>query len=374
MSQTLDALFTDQEGEDGPRAGGGPDGPEQRGRERRPHRRRRIVAVVLVALLVLLAVPAVGAVYVGHRLTSHITRVAGVFDDLPNRPHKPTTGAAAKAENILLLGTDRRSDVATTGDSAKASDWVPGEQRSDTMMVLHIDADRRGASVISIPRDSWVNIPGHGTAKVNAAFSWGGPRLAVETVEQLTDVRIDHVAIVDWDGYKSMINTLGGIDVTIPKTVYDSARKHTWTAGTHHLDGAQALLYARERHGLPGGDLDRVKRQQEVLRELSKNALAATSSPTKLYGLLDALSRHLTVDSGWSSKDLATLAFSMRSLHSGNVKYLTIPVTGTGMVGDQSVVFVDRSSGSTLWKAVHADTMDEWTAKHAELLTGATIN
>lgn len=170
-----------------------------------------------------------------------------------------------------------------------------------------------------------------------------------------------------------MINKLGGIDVTIPKTAYDSARKHTWTAGTHHLNGAQALLYARERHGLPDGDLGRVKRQQEVLRRLPARALSVTSGPTKLYGLLDALSEHLTVDSGWSSKDLAKLAFSMRHMHSGDVKYLTIPVTGTGMAGDQSVVFVDRAGGTALWEAVRADKVDEWTAKHADLLTGSTV-
>jgi len=340
---------------------------------RRP-RRRRLVILGLIALLVVLGVPAGGAWYVGHRITSQITRLHGVFDNLPARPPRPTTGAAANAINILLMGTDRRSPVATTGSAAQAPVWIPGEQRSDTMMILHIDADRRGVSVISIPRDSWVYIPGHGMAKINAAFSWGGPSLAVATVERLTGVRIDHIAIVDWAGYKAMIDKVGGIDVTIPSTVYDSARHYTWTAGTHHLDGTLALLYARDRYGLPEGDIDRVRRQQEVVRELSKKVLAEMGSPMTMYGLLDVLSQHLTIDSGWSSSALASLAFSLRDLHGDEVKYLTAPLTGTGMVGDQSVVFLDASADAGLWTALRADSMGAWEHDHAGALTPTTVD
>jgi LCP family protein required for cell wall assembly len=242
------------------------------------------------------------------------------------------------------------------------------------MMVLHIDADRRGASVISIPRDSWVDVPGHGTAKINAAFSWGGPALAVAAVEELTGVRMDHVAIVDWDGYKAMIDALGGVDVQIPATVHDSYRHKTWKAGTHHLDGAQALLYARERSGLPQGDLDRTQRQQAVLRALSRTAGERASSPTGVYQLLDALTQHLTVDSRWTGSAMARLAFSLRGLGPSDVKYLNIPVTGTGMVGDQSVVFVDRDTGRGLWSAVREDRMTQWAEANRKLLTGAVVH
>lgn len=331
--------------------------PPQRGR------RRRLLFAAAVVIVVLLGAPLAVGAYVGHQLTSHLTRIHGVFSPLDHRPAR-ASGPAAAAVNILLLGTDRRSDLPTTGQDAEAAAWVPGEQRSDTMMVLHIAADRRSASIISIPRDSWVDVPGHGTAKVNAAYSWGGPSLAVATVEQLTDVRIDHLAIVDWDGYSALIDALGGIDVTIPKTVYDSARKHTWTAGRHHLDGADALLYARERHGLPGGDLDRVRRQQAVLRSLSARALEDTSSPVSAYQLLDTLTQHLSVDDGWSSKSMAQLMLSLRHLKGAGVRYLTIPVTGTGMVGDQSVVFVDKATDATLWRAVRQDQVAAWTDAH----------
>ena len=109
-------------------------------------------------------------------------------------------------------------------------------------MVLHIDGDRGGGSIISIPRDSWVTVPGYGQAKINVAFSYAGPSLTADT--------------------------LGGVEVNIPETTYDSMRKKKWTAGRHKLDGAETLTYVRQRYGLPGGDFDRIKRQQNVMRTL----------------------------------------------------------------------------------------------------------
>jgi len=331
-----------------------------------------VLIAALVTLTVLIAAPVTVGLYVGHQLNSKVVRLGGMFPKASSRPAH-ASGVAAGAMNVLLLGSDRRSDVPTTGSDAGASAWVAGDQRSDTMMVLHIDADRRNASVISIPRDSWVDVPGHGLAKINAAFSWGGPALAVAAVEKLTGVRMDHVAIVDWDGYKAMINALGGVDVQIPRTVHDSYRDKTWTAGKHHLNGAQALLYARERAGLPGGDLDRTQRQQAVIRALSRTAASQASSPTGAYRLLDALSRHLTVDSTWGGTAMARLAMSLRGLGPSDVSYLNIPVTGTGRVGDQSVVFVDRDAGRGLWRAVRADRMSVWVEDHRDDLTGAVV-
>ncbi|SFD04908.1 transcriptional attenuator, LytR family [Nocardioides terrae] len=340
---------------------------------RRPRRRRRILLAVLVALAVLVGLPVAVGLYVGHQLNANVTRLHGMFPSAVGRPVHPSTGPAADAMNILLMGSDRRSDVPTTGNAAEAPAWVAGEQRSDTMMVLHVDADRRGASVISIPRDSWVDVPGHGPAKINAAYSLGGPALAVETVEKLTGVRIDHVAVVDWDGYKALIDTLGGVDVTIPNTVYDSYRDTTWTAGTRHLNGEEALKYAGQRAGLPGGDLDRVKRQQAIIRALSSKMVTVGSSPSATYDLLQTLTRNLTVDDHWSGTAMARLALSLRHLGPSDVSYLTVPVTGTGMVGDQSVVFVNHEAGRSLWRAVRADRMPQWTSTHEAMLTGTVV-
>ena len=339
-----------------------------------PQRRRgRWWRRALLGMLALLLAITAAVAFVGYRTSNQITRIPGVFAGLTDRP-APSTGEAAGALNVLLLGTDRRSEVSTTGTTAHSAAWEPGAQRSDTMMVLHISADRRSASLISIPRDSWVPIPGHGTAKINAAYSLGGPTLAIATVEKLTGVRIDHLAVVDWDGYKAMIDALGGIEVTIPQTVHDSYRDHTWTAGQHHLNGAGALLYARERSGLQAGDLDRVKRQQVVLRSLAARTVAAASSPWTAYRLGNALTQHLSVDEAWGTTELVRLLLSVRHLSGSAIDYLTVPTAGTGMTQGQSVVWIDAPASASLWKAVRNDRFSTWAADHPSLLTRGTVH
>lgn len=242
------------------------------------------------------------------------------------------------------------------------------------MMVVHIDGDRRGASVVSLPRDSWVPIPGHGMGKINAAYSWGGPSLAVQTVEGLTGVRIDHVAIVDWDGFKAVTDALGGVDVQVPETVTDTIRHVTWTAGTHHLTGQDALNYVGQRYGLPGGDLDRVRRQQAFFRGLAQTVMTrnVATHPRRLYDLLDTFTKHLSVDSGWSTRDMIGLALSLRHLGGADVRYLTVPVSGTGREGAQSVVrLVPGADG--LWRAMRRDGMADWAARHGVDLTGRVV-
>lgn len=344
-----------------------------------PSRRRhpiRNAIIGIVACLGLLAMIPIGAVvYLEHRLSGNLTTIPGVFDGLTNRPSAPS-GRAGDAVNILVIGTDRRSGVSTTGTSARAASWIPGAQRSDTLMILHINADRRGASLISIPRDTWVNIPGHGMNKVNAAFSFAGPSLTIATVEALTSVRIDHLAVIDWSGFEALIDSVGGIDVTVPETVTDSARDLTWAAGPHRLDGKQALDYVGQRYGLPRGDLDRVARQQVVLRTLMQNALhqEMRKDPRMLYGFLDTVTQHLSVDSGWSTKDMVALVVSMRGFRSAGLTYLTMPVAGFGDEGGQSVVYAARRPARGLWGAVIGDEVEAWTAAHQHRLTPYTVS
>jgi LCP family protein required for cell wall assembly len=343
---------------------------------RKPDRTvRKALLGLLACMLSLLLAAAAFLLYVQHHLSSQVDRIDGVFEGLHDRPAR-STGRAADALNILLLGTDRRSDVPTTGSGAQSPSWIPGEQRSDAIMLLHIDADRRGASVISIPRDSWVDVPGHGSNKINAAFSLAGPSLAIQTVEQLTGVHIDHLAVIDWNGFRELTDSVGGVWVDVPRTVHDSARDITWTAGSHLLDGDQALAYVGQRYGLPGGDLDRVKRQQAYLRSLMEASLHTQmrSDPRMVYDFLDVVTRNLSVDSEWSSSSMTRLAFSLRSMRSASIGYLTAPVKGLGMEGAQSVVHLDRAAGAGLWAAVRADTLDEWEAEHADDLTGRRVS
>lgn len=335
--------------------------------DRRPRRRRHPVRTFLIAMTACIMIPVLTlagvALYLEHRLTSQIDRIDDVFVGLPNRPAEPV-GDAADAVNILLMGTDRRSDEQTTGKNAGATSWIPGAQRSDAIMILHIDADRRGASVISIPRDSWVVVPGHGANKINAAFSFGGPSLAVQTIENVTNIRIDHLAVIDWDGFKQLTDSLGGVTLDIPETVHDRYRDITWTAGRHKMSGKEALDYVGQRAGLPGGDFDRIHRQQYFLRTLLDEILRQEfrKEPTQAYKILDTLTNNLSVDSGWSVGEMRGLVISLRNLRSANIEYLTVPIKGTGMEDRQSVVYLDPFGNDDLWSAVREDGVSDWLA------------
>ncbi|MDF1603462.1 LCP family protein [Nocardioides sp. YIM 152315] len=348
---------------------------EEEAPPRRRRRLRRALIGVVVCLTVLAMVPVGAFLYLEHRLSGNVARIPGVFDGLTDRPERPS-GPAGDAVNVLVIGTDRRSGVPTTGSDARASSWIPGAQRSDALMILHIDADRRAASIVSIPRDTWVNVPGYGMNKINAAFSFSGPSLAIQTVEYLTDIRIDHLAVIDWAGFEALIDTVGGIDVTVPETVVDSARDVTWTAGVHHLDGADALDYVGQRYGLPNGDLDRVARQQVVLRTLMQESLhqEMRKDPRMLYDFLATVTRHLSIDDEWSTRDMLKLVVSMRSFHTSRLTYLTMPVAGFGTERGQSVVYADRRAARGLWGAVIADEVDDWAGRHQARLTPSVVS
>ena len=335
----------------------------------RRSRRRKAVRRGLLAMLVLVVVTAVGATIaafaVQSRLDDQLDRVDDVFTGLDDRPDR-APGAAGRALNVLVMGTDRRSDLPTTGTDAGAAEWIPGAQRTDTIMVLHIDADRQGASLISIPRDTWLYVPGHGMDKVNAAFSLAGPSLAVETIERMTGLRIDHLAVVDWAGLESITDRLGGVTLTVPRTVEDPANNVVWTAGRQTLTGAQALLYVRQRYGLPNGDLDRVRRQQAFLLALMRSALRAlgSHSPFRVYDLLDAVTSNVSVDSGWSVGEMRGLLLELRDLAPADLGLITTPVSGFGYEGEQSVAYLDWAANSELWNAVYRDDVAQWRSDH----------
>lgn len=341
----------------------------------RRRRRRRVVLILLISFCTVLVSASGVAYYLGQRIVGPIDRIEGVFADLEDRPPKPTKGPAAEAVNILVLGTDRRSAVPTTGERARAAAWVPGAQRADAMMVVHIDGDRQGASVISLPRDSWVELPRRGFDKLNAAYSYGGPSLAVEAIEKLTQVRIDHLAVIDWAGLRAITDELGGVTVDVPETVYDSARDRIWTAGTHRLDGQAALEYVGQRYGLPGGDLDRARRQQYFLREVMVEALRRITDggPWEVYQLLGVMTSNLSVDDEWSTKDMAKLAWSLRDTDDSDVAFLTAPVAGLGYEGALSVVYLDDSAGPPLWRAVREDRVGGWVGDHPQELLAKSV-
>lgn len=336
-------------------------------------RRRTWTRVAVVVTLVVASIAVSITVYLERTLVAPVDRIDGVFTDLPDRPTMPRARSGGEPVNILLLGTDRRSPMQTTGERAAGKAWEPGAQRTDAMLVVHIDGDRDGMSVISLPRDSWVEIPGHGSAKINAAFSYGGPRLAVAAVERLTRVRIDHLAIIDWEGLRQLTDALGGVTVDVPETVHDSARDITWTAGPHKLDGQDALDYVGQRYGLPGGDLDRARRQQNFLRVVLADTLDRISGggPLEVLELLRVVADNISVDAGWSTDDMALLGWSLRDLDASRTRFLTTPVAELGWEGAQSVVRLHERRGRALWQAVRNDRVGDWVDDNPDVeLTG----
>lgn len=344
------------------------DGQPPESSSARKRRGLRALIYVLVGVLILVLLAAAGVVLLTNQLGDQVHRYPSVFAGID-----PSSRPAAKAgQTFLLVGTDSRSTAATTGSDATVPDFVFGAQRSDVMMVVTIADDGKSASVVSIPRDSWVNIPGHGMNKINAAFSFGGPPLAIQTVEELTRVRIDHFAVIDFAGFQQMTDAAGGIDVDVGTP---SERDGVVVpAGPQHLNGAQALVYVRERKSLPGGDFDRVRREQNALRALVSTALSSgtLSSPTRAYDLVNTVTQHVGVDDSLTNTGLAELVYGLRDMRSQNIAYLTVPTTGTGMEGSQSVVYLDRQADQDLWSAVNTDTVEQWADARPDSRLGDT--
>jgi LCP family protein required for cell wall assembly len=337
---------------------------------RRPSRRLVIrLFAICVATGLLLAVAAVGTtLWLQHTYDKNIERFGDPFTALPqsSRPRATATGAS----NILLLGSDSRISAGDPGS------WTRGAQRTDAIMIVHIPADRSTVTITSIPRDSWVGIPGHGKNKINAGFSFGGPTLMVETVEQLTGVRIDHVMIADFEGFRGITDQLGGVKITVAKATGDE--RSSFRAGPQVMDGASALDYVRQRHHLPGGDFDRVKRQQNWIRAVAVKTLdkGTLTSPLKLNGVLGALTRSVAADDGFSIGAMRSLAISLRGVRGSNLTFLTAPISGTGRSPDgrQAIVKLDAAANRTLWRAVAGDDMTEWLAAHPGAGLGRSIH
>ena len=229
--------------------------------------------------------------------------------------------------NILVLGSDSR---VSGGDP---TDWHYGGQRSDVTMIIQVTGDRRGLNVMSIPRDSWVPIPGFDTAKINAAFSYGGAPLAIQTVTNLTGIHIDHIVIVDFASFEHMTDQLGGVTIQTAD-------------GPVEMSGSEALTFVRERYSLPGGDFDRVRRQQAWIKAIMTRVMErdVLISPTQVTALTQVLLEHSAVDEGLTVDTIVPLALSMRNLRPAGANFLTAPVVGTSWSDDgQSIVLLDEA-------------------------------
>ncbi|MET7697857.1 LCP family protein [Streptomyces sp. NPDC005485] len=312
---------------------------------------RTLIVCGLTAVLALAGL-VVGGVWWGtDHYGDQVARIPHAFPSGP-RPHKPPGNTGGTT--FLLAGVDRRSDKPTTGRDAQTALWQYGAQRSDTLMLVHFSADERRADIVSIPRDSWVPIPGHGSAKINASFSWGGPALLVQTVEQLTGARIDHFGIVDWYGFKSLTDAVGGVPITVHENSYDSEQHLGFKTGTHTMNGTEALSYVRQRHGLPGGELDRIRRQQQFLRSLvgEMRGEVSVTNPLGIARMLDTITRTVSVDDNMSNADLRDLVLGLRHLNTSDAHFGIAPIVHPQMIRGQYALILDREKLRAQWRAV----------------------
>lgn len=313
----------------------------------------------MLGVLALFLAAALGSVAfvanLGHTFDTQTHKIPEAFPNETARPIKPTAGPAAQAMNILLLGSDSRGDSV---DLAEGGD--PSNQRSDTMMWLNIPADRKHLYLMSIMRDTWVDIPGVGPAKINAAMAYGGVPLVVQTLEGMFKTRIDHVAIVDFEGFKSITDALGGVQVNVPLDFTSLHGEFTFKAGPQKLNGDQALAFVRERYAFVDGDYQRVKDQQIFLRAMLNGVLSAATltNPLKVTDLVDKISPYVSVDASLDSGTMGALALSLKSIRGSDVLTFTLPTLGTGNSADgQSIVNRDDSAIAGIGKALGNDTL-----------------
>lgn len=266
---------------------------------------------------------------------------------------------------ILVAGVDA-GDGPRIAQGMAAGEWPSGVYRTDTIMVVHLTANRRRAHVVSIPRDLWVPVEGHGRQKINAAFSLGGPSLYADTVRELTGADLDHLMIVDWRAFRKLTTAVGGVKVRIPRDVYDASQDVHWEAGTHRLQGLKALQYVRQRHGLPGGDLGRMQRQQHFMRSLLEKLMAdgTLQNPVRLTKVVEAVSDNIVVDEGLSDEDLRELALSARGLAAERVRFVTAPTKGFARRDGQSVLLPKVRQTRRLFAAMQSGRMKRFLERH----------
>lgn len=340
---------------------------------RRSGRGWRIALLSVLAIFLVLTLATGGlALWVRHSIASGMEFIADPFAGIPTRaPQQKVAAGEEPAVNILVLGTDSRTSA------SDPSQWKEGAQRTDAIMIVQVSGDRKTVSVMSIPRDSWVEIPGHGHGKINAAYSYGGPSLTIHTVENLTGIHIDHFAVANFESFVALTDEIGGVRVNL-KTPQTLAGKELG-AGAQVLNGQQALAYTRERSSLPNGDFDRVKRQQTWMRSIVSRVLTngTLSSPTALYSFLKTASRTVAVDESFTLNQMQSLALETRHLHSNDIAFMTVPTAGTGTSADgQSIVTLDADADAPLFKAFAEDRVRAYLTEHPDAveLLPATVN
>ncbi|SMX86997.1 LCP family protein [Brevibacterium antiquum] len=326
----------------------------QEERPQRPRRKKKVWRKILVALLVIVILGVLG-------VGLYLWNVGRTFDNNANKltdeqifgTERPDDQKEDGGTNILLLGSDEPMDQVDVNDSRGL--------RSDTIMVMHIPESGSNVQVMSIPRDSWVDIEGHGKAKINSALSTGGLPLAVSTISDFIGTELDHVAIIDFEGFKALTDSLGGVTVNSEQAFEKNG--YTFTKGENVLDGDEALTFVRERKSFQDGDFQRARNQQAFIRGLTNEIISADtlSNPKKIQNMVKDFSPYMYVDSGLDAQYISATAFAMRDVRPGDIEFFTSPTAGVGTSSDgQSIVNVDEEELKKVQDAYKNDTVDEY--------------
>ena len=295
---------------------------------------RRAVRYLTGLSIFIVALSAITWVGLG-RITAAIPK-EDVFAGLKDRPKRESS-----AVNYLIVGSDTREGLSRAEIKrlrVGGTDVAAGK-RSDTMLLIHISKKRDKAAIISIPRDTYALIPEHKSStsdrvipaahsKINSAYNWGGAPLLIQTLEEMSGLRIDHYLEINFVGFVRMVDALGGIEVCTKRDINDPKSHLVLPAGRHNLDGIDSLKYVRTRLFDGLGDLGRMKRQQEFAGAMLRKATSAgvLLNPVKMVDFINSALASVTVDAGLSQNDLLTLGKQLRNLSASNVKTLTIPL------------------------------------------------
>jgi LCP family protein required for cell wall assembly len=299
---------------------------------RRWLRPKRIVAVLAVLLSLAIIGSAISYFYLDSKLKKE-----NILVDYPSRP------APGAGQNWLIAGSDSRQGLSRAEERKLATGFDVGGERSDTIMILHMPAGGGRPVLISLPRDSYVPIPGHGYNKINAAFSIGGPQLLAETVQNITGLYINHFMDIGFGGFVHVVNAIGGVRICLKAPLVDPASGLHLHAGCQILNGAESLGFVRSRHTFATQDLQRIQNQRVFLRALLRKMTSAgvLANPFESFPAASGVAGALTVDSGTSLYQLVKVAFALRD-----------PITTTVPIANSN--YLTPAGDALLWNKAEA--------------------
>ena len=315
-------------------------------RQRKRHPIRNTFIVVLVVLIAW-----VGAlVWAANSAWSHVVKV-------PAEPTSANRPAAGSGKNYLLVGSDSRAGLTKAQRKAFATGYAAGG-RTDTIMLLHIPGNSEKPTLVSLPRDSYVPIPGHNRNKINAAYSFGGAKLLMDTVEQVSGLRMDGYIEIGFGGFAKVVDTAGGVNICVKHAMNDKKAGINLKPGCQDMDGRVALGYVRARYSDPLGDLGRVQRQRQFLGALMKKAATPGNAllPWQLNAFGSSVASSLTVDQNDSMLEVGKALWALRGISQGNGQSITMPISNPNLptpAGD--AVKWDTTKALALFKALKND-------------------